>query len=809
MQADALALPAPRTDCCHMSETQMRATVAAHYSLTSFVGRRRELDEAKKRMTESRLVTLAGPGGVGKTRLAVELADRSRKAFRDGVWVAELASLEDESGLASTIASALAVPDQSNRSATDQLVNYLRPRQALLVVDNCEHLLDGAAKLVAELLDKAPGLRILATSREPLGISGEHICLIPPLSTPSTDGIYETQGLDHFEAVRLLIDRARSIVPDFSVTDENRDAVIQLCSRLDGIPLAIELAATRLRALSVTQIGARLDHRFQLLTGGNRVALPRQQTLRALIDWSYELCTAAEQLLWARLSVFPGSFDLTAAEDVCGFGELEADRIVDLLDRLVAKSIILAERSGEQVRYRQLMTVREYGVQLLETVGEYGVLKARHRDHYLSRAAGMVDRWCGPGQALSLAAMRADHANLLSALEWSVNTPGEIRAAAELASLLRYHWIAGGFLSDGRRWLDRILDQQDGPGPEHGGALWVAAWVCLIQGDRDAAAVYLTACHEMAEALDDRILEAHAAHWSALHQLFSGNPRESMALYRQSIGVHMKAGDTASALTGLFQLAMAQTYDGQLEAALDTCSHVLQLSSTHGERWTHAYSLWITGLCRWHLGEMVAAKKAATEALKIQREFKDSICTALSIELMSWIAASTLQFERAAELANAAGAVWAGLGTKVEAFGPHIRRDSEHSNETVVRELGRQRFMQLAAEQGDLSKDEAIALALGSNSRPVAAAKTSPLTRREQEIAEQVSKGLSNRAIAESLVISTRTVGGHVESILAKLAFTSRVQIVAWMANEQGTSGTPEPAAGSRPGSRRLTGAAP
>lgn len=529
----------------------------------------------------------------------------------------------------------------------------------------------------------------------------------------------------------------------------------------------------------------RLDQRFQLLTGGDRTGLPRQQTLRALIDWSCELCTPAEQLLWARLAVFPGSFDLESAEIVCGFGDLDRAQIVDLIDRLVAKSIIFTERSGENVRYGQLMTVREYGAELLAREDGYAVLKLRQRDHYLQRAGDMVARWCGPGQSETLSAMRHEHANLLSALEWSVNTPGELRPAAELASLLRYHWIAGGFLSDGRRWLERILEQPDEPNAERGAALWVGAWVARIQGDRETAAGYLNECHATAAALNDPILEAHASHWCALHQLFCGNLSNAIDLYESAIATHKEVGDTASALTALFQLAMAQTYSGDLIRALSTCRESLDLSNRHGERWTHAYSLWISALCRWHLGEMAQAKQAAIEALKIQQDFRDGICTALTIELLSWIAASESDFGTAAEVANAATAVWTGLGTTVDAFGPHLRADSVRSAEMVRQNLSGRQIAGMAAQQPHMTKDEAIAKALGVTAPSgTTAAGRSPLTTREREIAGLVAEGLSNRSIAQSLVISPRTVDGHVEHILSKLAVVSRAQIASWAAQE-------------------------
>lgn len=766
-----------------MTNGLLRRGTGGASAMTSFVGRRQELTDAKARMAESRLVTLTGPGGVGKTRLALELADRSRKAFRDGVWDVGLASLEDEAGLASVMLAALSVPDQSPRPAVEKLVDFLRDREILVVLDNCEHVLQAAAELTARILQEAQGLRIIATSREPLGIAGERVCLIPPLAVPSPSEEHTPEGLEQFEAVNLLIDRARSITPDFTVTAENAAAVIQLCNSLDGIPLAIELAAARLRSLSVTQIVERLERRFQLLTGGDRAGLPRQQTLRALVDWSYELCTPAEQLIWARLSVFPGSFDLESAENVCGFGDLDPLEVIDLLDRLVAKSIVLIQRTGEHVRYRQLMTMREYGAELLARGDGYVIFKRRQRDYYLQRSADMVAGWCGPAQARALAAMRDDHANLISALEWSVNIPEELPAAAKLASLLRYHWIAGGYLSVGRRWLERILSQPGEPSPERGAAQWVAAWVALIQGDREAAASYLDACQETATALDDGVLAAHVSHWRALHCYFSGNPADAVELYESAIAAHRKAGDTASALTALFQLALAQTYGSDVNIALSTCRQSLDLSNRHGERWTHAYSLWVSGLCHWRLGEHAQAKQAAMEALEIQRKFKDAICTALCIELLSWAAVSESHFETAAALGNAATGVWTGLGTTIDAFGPHLKADSIRAAEAVREHLSPRRLAELAANHPRFTKEEAIALALGTPSAAGKPGETkSPLTPRENEVARLVAEGLSNRAIAQALVISPRTVDGHVENILGKLGFSSRAQIAAWAA---------------------------
>ncbi|MEV0087830.1 LuxR C-terminal-related transcriptional regulator [Saccharopolyspora sp. NPDC050642] len=771
-----------------MHDDSGRGCLVGAGGLTSFVGRRQEIAGVRRNLSASRLVTLTGPGGIGKTRLALVVADRARRAFRDGIQVVQLASLDDAREVASAFTSALAVLDQSNRSATQQLVDHLGTQQVLLVVDNCEHVLTATAELLAELLETAPGLRVLATSREPLGIAGELVTVIPPLSVPTAEQLHDAASVDHSEAVQLLVDRARSVAPDFAVTDANRLAVQQLCERLDGMPLAIELAAIRLRTLSVGQVVERLDHRFELLTGGSRVARPRQQTLRALIDWSHELCSDDERLLWARMSVFPGGCDLTAVEEVCGFGDFAAERVVDVLDRLVAKSIVIAEHIGERVRYRQLMTVREYGAERLDELGELPVLRRRMRDHYLRQARSMVERWCGPGQHEMLATMRRDHANLLAALEWSLATPDERPAGGRLASFLRYHWIAGGSLSEGRRWLDRILDVLDGDTVERGSVLWVAAWATLLQGDREAAAVRLAELEHVAVVLGDQELAAHAANWRALYHLFSGSLPTAIGLYHRAVQGHRALGSTGAVLTAQFQLAMARNFQEPAGDALETCREVLAVSARHGERWNHAYALWISGLQHWRAGDMAAAKQAATAALEIQRDFTDGVCTALVLELMSWIAMSNQQADNAAMLGAAAGAVWHRLGTSIDAFGPHITADSLRLAQQVVETVGAERVAKVTQRLAHLTKAEAIELALEIDAavKPTTAtcvARSCPLTDRELEVARLIATGLSNRAIAENLVISPRTVDGHVERMLGKLGFASRTQVASWIAS--------------------------
>lgn len=749
--------------------------------MTSFIGREESLQDVRDLLGTARLITITGPGGIGKTRLALEVADRASRAFADGAAVVELAALEDGLEVASAVAVALGVKHQSADSPAEHIIQYLVGRRVLLVVDNCEHVVDAVAELLSTLFEGAGGLTVLATSREPLGLPGERVRPLGPLSLPSGRRRNDAAAVDGSEAVRLLVERARAFAPGFEVTDDNRDAVVELCERLDGMPLAIELASVRLRSLSVQQVLERLDERSSMLTSVNRTEPFRHRTLWNLVDWSHDLCSPEESLVWARMSVFPGTFDLEAAEAVCGDEQVPPASVLDIVDRLVAKSIVIAEPHGAVMRYRMLVTIRAYGAGLLDDRGEWSATKRRHRDHYLARTATVVEQWCGPLQSQRLMEMRRGHPNLLAALEWSVATPGETQVAATLGSLLRFHWHAGGNLSDGRRWLDRILALDERPTPERGDALWVAAWVCTVQGDQEAAAQYLAACRDLAAVLDDELLRARADQWTGLLQLFTGDLDDSIASYRAAATVLEKHGEVAAVQMVLFQMAHAETYNGAPDSGLATCERVLAISRERGEQWCRAYTHWVAGLCHRHRGEPEAALAAAKEALELQREFQDGVCVGLTVELMSWLACEAGDLERSAELAGAASAVWLQHGAAIAAFGPHLNHDSKTVAREIEEGLGLAAADRIRSAQLGLTRLEVVELALGD--RPAALRRrhdTGPLTRREFEVAQLIADGLSNRGIAERLVISPRTVDGHVERILHKLAYTSRTQVASW-----------------------------
>lgn len=750
-------------------------------SITSFIGRRKEIDEARVRLQQSRLVTLLGPGGVGKTRLAERIAEQTSRAFRDSYRWIDLASVRDPDALTPAAAAALGVIDQSNKDAMDKILDYLRDKHVLIVLDNCEHLLEASAQFVASVLVGAPEAHILATSRAPLGVGGEATFDLPPLSTPPLSTGYGAADVAVYESVTLLIERAQALFAGFELNDSNADDIAELCSQLDGIPLAIELAAVRLRSLSPSQLIRRLDHRFALLTGGDRSSMPRQQTLKALIDWSYDLCSDAERVLWARLSVFSGSLDLEAVEEVCSGGVLSKSGVVETLDGLIAQSLVRVDRSAAELRYSQLMTVREYGHELLEASGDSSTVYCRHRDHYLTRAQKYADDWFSPRQSEHLGLLRVDHYNLMSALDWSLRTE-DFSSAAALSVALRYHWIAGGYLSDGRLRLERLLKHLQSD-DSRGDVLWVTAWTALIQGDRDGALDHLKECSDIAVRLDDPRLQSHHDHWAGLHALFSGHTSEAIALLSRAVEVHRAHNDKASVLTASFMLAMAQAYDGQLEQSLITCDDVVSIADGHGEQWNKAYALWVSSVARFHLGETEQAISTAHKALGIQRDFKDKICTALSIEVLVWTAQAVGKAEHAAQLCGAANSVWKLLGTSVAAFGPHVERDSTTSTSALRQALGISLFEQLQYRTSDLNIVESVGLALGTMPRrnDSVDSQASVLTKREVQVAELLAEGLGNKEIAEKLVISRRTVDGHVERIFNKLGMGSRTQVAVWI----------------------------
>ena len=733
-----------------------------------FLGREDDLEAVLSLLKTGDLVTITGCGGIGKSALAREILGRLDAA--SATWI-DLSTITDGAEAVSLVVRSLRIGEHSTRSPIEQLCRYLSTRAHTLLLDNCEHVICAAADLTARLLASCPMLRIVATSTTCMGLTEEQIYDLPPLDLPTP--AHSLKEAQETECVQFLLRRLRMTSPLFEVTEDNLQEVVTLCGQLDGLPLAIELAAIRLRVISVAQLVRRLKDRFGVLGAGDNSRPARHQTLRALMEWSLERCTEDEALLWARLSVLPGPFALETAEAVCATGTIAPDRILDLISRLVAHSLLVVERGGPHVVYRQLATIRDFGAELLDIRGEAREIRRRLLRYRLDITRERVRGWSGPNQALALMEWRAEHVSTLGVVDWAAET-GEMRdEAAELVALLRYHWIASGQLSDGRRWLDRALGFPDLTPRRRGEVAAVAAWVALIQGDRTAADGYLAVAGQIVSVTGDAELAAHTDLWHGLLHLFSGRLAEAIDHYQRAIPA-LEASDTPDlALTARYQMAMAQVFNGDPAAARAACQDVLNVSGMTGELWNRAYALWVLSLCAWRENKLEEAERIGREALTIHRRFEDGICIALELLVLCWVADQLEEDARAQRLAQAAAAVWDLIGTDVSAFGPHLA--AAYLRLTPVRRAG-------SVPPPPRSKAEAVAEGL-SLAPPRSLAPDLGLTRREGQILTLLELGRTNRAIAETLGVSTRTAEGHVANILSKLGVNSRSAVISRRAN--------------------------
>ncbi|MFC9790458.1 ATP-binding protein [Rhodococcus sp. NPDC127528] len=748
------------------------------HELTNFVGRRRELAEVRRLLSESRLVTLTGMGGVGKTRLALRVAANLQEDFEDGVWLVELGALAEPHLLADTVAAALGLRERLARSPLPLLVDFLVGRRALIVLDNCEHLVAEVAEFTKAVLSACPEVQILATSREALGADGEAVLRVPPLTVPDPDTAASLRGLSRYEGVVMFEARARSAVPGFSLTVDNQDTVAEICQRLEGLPLAIELAAARLRALSLKQILVRLTDRYRLLTAGNRVAPSRQQTLRLCIDWSHDLLGERERTLWRRLAVFAGGFELDAAAEVSGFTDGE---LVDVLASLLDKSILIREEAGEVARYRMLETIREYGLEKLTEAGESALLRQRHHDWCVRLTLQADAEWIGKRQLDWIARFDRTRADLRGALEFSVTAAAEPDAALHMIAGIYPYWVSRGLYSEGRYWIERALARADGaPAASRVTVLCLGSMLALMQGDVQAAQVWTDVALPLAESEDDPAVSAFAVSANGYLATFAGDFARATECFEESLLTLRTEGGLLPRVGTLVGLAMACGLSGDSARAIACHEEVIALTASHGESMYRSYSLSMLGLAVWERGDTKRAARLIEEAMRLTRLVDDPLGLAMCLEILGWLAAD--RPERAAVLMGASAWVGEAAGSPTivvrDLFGHHDR---------IVREstdaLGQKAFEAAFARGRDLGGDAAIAYALGdqTSAEPRASGPSVRLTRRQREIAELVAQGLTNKAIAQQLVISQRTAEGHVENVLTKLGFTTRAQIAAWV----------------------------
>ncbi|KAF0960907.1 protein kinase domain-containing protein [Rhodococcus sp. T7] len=763
--------------------------------LTSFVGRRKELAEAKKLLSASRLVTLTGIGGVGKTRLALRVATNIRKAFDDGVRLVELGELRDGSLLGEVVAAGLGLRQRSPRPL-QTLVEFLEPRDMLLVLDNCEQVVDAAADLTETVLRTCPGLRILATSRETLDVAGEAALRVRPLTLPDSDKEPSLKSLPGYDAVTLFAERAATAVPGFEITEDNAATVAQICIRLDGLPLAIELAAARLRSMSPEQILERLTNRYELLTRGSRSAPSRQQTLRWSIDWSYDLCLPAEQQLWSRLSVFAGSFELDAAEEVSMYDTEPAD-LIDLVASLVDKSILIREGSGAVVRFRMLETLREYGREKLEQDGTLPDLRRRHHSWYRQFARQAESEWIGPRQVAWLARLEREQPNLREAMEYGLSTAADSAdAGLEIATALYPFWVSRGLLREGRRWLDRALAQEG----EHDTALRVkalhsASVLASRHEDLERAAELIDEGRVLAETRGSAFDRALMLQADGAHALHGGNPEHAVSSFTEALEVLRGERNLLAHVTALHALGLAHEILGHAEAATRCLDEAIRITESHGESVYLGRSSLTLGLVMWREGgDRDRAVQLLRKGLELARVVDDPFGATWCLEILAWISSRENDFHRAAVLLAAAEMLRRRVGTSIVQI-PDLTESHKECELVTRRSLGARAFETASREGEALGFTAAAAYALGER-LPAAPRRGDPaaaLTKRERQVADLVAQGLTNKAIAARLVISQRTAQGHVEHVLAKLGFSSRAQIAAWVTELSADPGGPRP----------------
>ena len=740
----------------------------------SFVGRRTEINRVRQLLSGARLVTLVGPGGVGKTRLAIRVAGQMRHITPAGVCFVDLALVRDPALLPQQLAASLDLRDSSTRWLVASIAEVLGTRRMLVVLDNCEHVRDACAILVDALLSECPNLRVMATSRRPLDVAGEVRFVVPPLPIMASA---ERPSGALSDAIELLVDRARAVTSDFEVTEANAADVAAMCRRLDGLPLALELAAVRLRTLTATQIVERLSDRLDVLQHVGPTLPERQQSLPAALEWSYQNLRPAEQIFWQRAAVFVGDFDLAAAEAVCADQTLPRDAVMDAVDGLVDASVLDVYRRPGRVRFRMLETVRLFGSQQLEHLGGRTAAAHRHRDYYAGLAA-KVD-WVGPEQVAELNRLADEHGQLRAALEFSADTPGEELAGLRLAADLWLYWQARGQLGEGRRWLTRLLAKCAEPTAARAKGLAVAGYLATVQADPAAAIPLLREAHAVATALDEPGTAAFATQYLGLVELFGGNYDSADRLLRTAAADRRRLGEDRFAAFATADVGAAAFFRGDYDTAGTAFTESLALNSG-GDPWTRSHALWGLGLVRWRTGSLGQADQLQKEALTLMREVDDRSGIALGIHALAWLAAAHGDWHRAAVLAGAAEATWRSIPARTpEPLRPLIDECASQGRQAV----GVEKWQAEYDRGGTLDRPAALALALGQASPPTAPRPDDgPLTRRQLEVAKLVAEGLTDREVAARLSISIRTAESHVEQILARLGFRSRAQIAAWVA---------------------------
>jgi non-specific serine/threonine protein kinase len=805
---------------------------APHHNLpaprSSFVGRERELTEVKRELTEAtRLLTLTGAGGAGKTRLALEVARGLVDTFPDGVWLVELAPLSEGELVPRAVAAALGVPERPQESLTDTLVEVVRPTSMLLVLDNCEHLVGVVAGLADLLLDSCPRLRVLATSREALDLTGEVRWPVPPLSVPDTRRSLTAYEVEASEAARLFADRAHQRDPAFAISEHNSQAVARICRRIEGVPLAVELAAARADTLSVEQIANRLEGSLELLTRGGRTVAPRQRSLRGALGWSHGLLSEPEKTMFRRLSVFAGGWDLEAAEAVASGGGVDRHEAMDLLVGLIEKSLAVAEVTAqERARYRFLEPVRQYAGEKLEGSGEAKDIRRSHARYFLALAEEAEAGLFAPQEAEWFDRLEEEHDNIRAALSWSLEA-ADAELGLRLAGALRWFWNWRGYSGEGRRWLEELLANE---GQTSGGArakvLGTASLLAWDQGDLRRA----KANAEVGLALSAETASGDSSpafFWFMLGcvSVYEGELERGAELLDKSVALYRRADDTPGTVMSLGLLAqLSGTLVGH-ERAEELYGKAMDLSRPLGSTISLGNLLFAWGqtslnsgdheratvqleeaasLIRVHgyrsgglqcalcnlgiavlLGEdLRRAESLLEEGLVLARELNDKVAISDGLEGFACLAGVKGEDPRAARLFGAAWALMEAIGYKhvpgEEALRePYVADVRSRMGEAAWEDaLEEGRAMEPDAAVGAaLSEEEPFARASAPREQPSTSSfpeYLAGLTPRETEVLKCVAGGLTNAQVAEELFLSPRTVDTHLTSIYQKIGVSSR-----------------------------------